>query len=269
MYPILFELSLPSFLANFFGPKIEIYSYGVSIGLGALLGYLYILKEMRLKFNASEQLVSDLSFIIIIMSFIGGKIFFYLEDPSYYRNNPSEVLNDLRAGFVFYGSFLFAVPTALWFLKKKKIPLLPCLDIFAILACILHFFGRFGCFCSGCCHGKPYDGNLAITFIDPSSVAPLNTPLYPTQIFSMIIIFLIACILFILKKHQKFNGQIFLSYIILYATARSFLENYRGDEERGFIINGLVSHSQFISFLMIIAAFFYYFKLNKNKKINI
>jgi prolipoprotein diacylglyceryltransferase len=34
---------------------------------------------------------------------------------------------------------------------------------------------------------------------------------------------------------------------MVYAVGRFFTEKYRGDEERGFVLNGLLSHSQAIA----------------------
>jgi phosphatidylglycerol:prolipoprotein diacylglycerol transferase len=50
-----------------------------------------------------------------------------------------------------------------------------------------------------------------------------------------------------LKKKKWFDGQLFLTYGIVYAIGRFFTEKYRGDEERGYVLNGLLSHSQAIA----------------------
>ena len=41
-----------------------------------------------------------------LAAFVGGKLLFYLEDPSKYFKNPSLMIQNLGNGFVFYGSLL-------------------------------------------------------------------------------------------------------------------------------------------------------------------
>ena len=118
---------------------------------------------------------------------------------------------------------------------------------------------------AGCCHGLPYDGPLSVTFTDSASLAePLNTPLHPTQLYSVTLIALILLMLFRIKKRKIFDGQMFISYLILYASGRIVIEIFRGDLKRGFIIGDFISHSQFISLIVIsIAAYIYYRLYNK------
>jgi phosphatidylglycerol:prolipoprotein diacylglycerol transferase len=47
---------------------------------------------------------------------------------------------------------------------------------------------------------------------------------------------------------------VFLIYSVVYGVGRFFTESYRGDVERGFLFNGLLSHSQFIAILVVLAS---------------
>jgi len=96
------------------------------------------------------------------------------------------------------------------------------------------------------------DNILGVTFTNPNSLAnPLNTPLYPTQLFDILINALIFITLLWMEKRKKFAGQLMLIYMMMYAVGRSINEVFRGDEERGFVFNGLLSHSQFIAVLIM------------------
>ena len=170
----------------------------------------------------------------------------------------------MGSGFVFYGSFLFAVPVMLWFFRYHKIPTLAMLDVMAIVTCIVHGFGRIGCFMAGCCHGKPTNSMFGVVFTDPACQAePLNTLLHPTQLYEAGFIFCLLILLSLLKTRKQFDGQLFLLYLIGYALGRGVLEIFRGDVARGFIINNWLSHSQFISIIIIGVAVFYYFRWSK------
>ena len=152
----------------------------------------------------------------------------------------------------------------LWYFKKNQLPVAGMLDIMAVVTCIVHGFGRIGCFNAGCCYGLPTDHFLSVVFTDTACQAnPLNVPLHPTQLYEAAFIFSILIFLLIQKKYKRFDGQQFLLYLILYAIGRSVLETLRGDLDRGFVIGDWVSNSQFISLLVILVAIYFYVKLNR------
>jgi phosphatidylglycerol:prolipoprotein diacylglycerol transferase len=53
------------------------------------------------------------------------------------------------------------------------------------------------------------------------------------------------------KRGKTFGGQLFFFYALIYGVGRFFTEGYRGDIARGFVFNGLLSHSQFIAILVV------------------
>lgn len=260
MYPVLFKIELPEFL-HFLGPSFTVYSYGFFIVIGAVLAVTYVAIQSKAQFNLSFDKVNSLFLLLLLAAFLGGKVFLYFENPSYYSNNLSSLLSG--RGFVFYGSLLFCIPAMLIFFKVNKLPTLAMLDIMAITTCIVHFFGRLGCLMAGCCHGVEWHGSLAVTFTDPACLAPTHVPLHPTQIYSMGGILLIFITLSILKNNQRFPGQLFLAYLMLYACVRAIIEIFRGDISRGFIIDGIISHSQLISILILLITGYIYLKLDK------
>lgn len=139
------------------------------------------------------------------------------------------------------------------------------LDVMAVVTCIVHGFGRIGCFMAGCCYGKPTTSMLGVIFIEPTCQAePLNTPLHPTQLYEAGFIFIILTILLVFKNRRQFEGQFFLIYLMAYATGRGVLELFRGDLERGFVFNDILSNSQFISLIIISIALYFYVKLKRN-----
>jgi phosphatidylglycerol:prolipoprotein diacylglycerol transferase len=255
MHPVLFEIG-----------SLTVYSYGFMIALGVLCAVAYMFFQGRKDVGLTFDQANTLFLLIFIAAFIGGKVFLLLENPSLYMNNPSKLFTG--RGFVFYGSFLFAIPTMLWFFKKHKLNTYQMLDVMAVVTCIVHMFGRIGCFFAGCCYGKTTQGPLGVTFTHEACQAPLNTPLIPTQLLEAGFIFLVMISLLIIKsRYQKFYGQLFLLYLILYAIGRSVLEIFRGDVARGFIIDGYLSHSQFIALLVVIVTGFVYVRWSKKNRV--
>jgi phosphatidylglycerol:prolipoprotein diacylglycerol transferase len=251
MHPVLFE----------FG-SIKIYTYGFCIALGAVLGCLYTWRQGKIQYAMSFDQVNTLFVLLIFAGVVGGKFFLLFENPSLYFSHPSKLFSG--SGFVFYGSLLTTIPVMLWYFKKNQLPVAGMLDIMAVVTCIVHGLGRIGCFNAGCCYGLPTDHFLSVVFTDTACQAnPLNVPLHPTQLYEAAFIFSILIFLLIQKKYKRFDGQQFLLYLILYAIGRSVLETLRGDLDRGFVIGDWLSNSQFISLLVILAAIYFYVKLNR------
>lgn len=251
MHPILFEAG-----------SFTIYTYGFCIALGALLGFLFMYGQGKKQFGLTFDQSNTLFIMLVLAGVIGGKLFLIFEDPSLYLHNPRKLISG--SGFVFYGSLLLAIPIMLWYFKKIKVPVLGMLDVMAMVTCIVHGFGRIGCFMAGCCYGIPTDSFLGVIFTDAKCQAePLNTSLHPTQLYEAVFIFILLISLWIFQSRKKFDGQLFLTYLMAYAFGRGILELFRGDIQRGFIIDGILSNSQFISLLVIAAALFFYIRLRR------
>lgn len=254
MHPILFEVG-----------SITVYTYGFCIAVGALLGFTYMYWQGKKQYGITFDQSNNLFIFLVLAGVIGGKLFMIFEDPALYLSNPKKLLTG--SGFVFYGSLLTAVPIMLWYFKKIKVPVLGMLDVMAAVTCIVHGFGRIGCFMAGCCYGLPTDSFLSVIFTSPVCQAePLHTPLHPTQLYEATFIFTILIVLLTLKSKKQFDGQLFLIYLMVYAIGRGILELFRGDMERGFLIENILSNSQFISLLVFSVALYFYLRLKPKSK---
>lgn len=248
MYPILFEAG--SFTA---------YSYGFMIAIGIVAGMTYLVIEGRKEVGLTLDQANALFLYIFFAAIVGGKLFLFFEDPAGYIQDPGALLTG--RGFVFYGSFLLAIPTMWWFFKKHALHPYRMLDVMAITTCLVHIFGRIGCFLAGCCYGKPTGWSWGVTFTDPACFAdPLHTPLVPTQLLEAGYILVVMLVLFAARRRRRFYGQLFLMYLVLYAAGRFVLEYFRGDTGRGFVVENYMSHSQFIALCVIIVVLIIYAK---------
>jgi len=257
MHPILFEAG-----------GVSVYSYGFMIALGVIAGVAYMAIQGKKDVGLTFDQANSLFLFIFLAAFVGGKVFLFFEDISYYLDHPRKLLTG--RGFVFYGSFLFAVPTMFIFFRRHKLPAYAMLDVMAVTTCLVHMFGRVGCFMAGCCYGKPTHSALGVTFTNPACQAdPLNTPLHPTQLYEASYIFLVMLVLLFLRSRKKFYGQLFLVYLMLYATGRFVLEYFRGDLGRGFVIQNYVSHSQFIAILIFATVVYAYWRWSKRNQVRL
>jgi phosphatidylglycerol:prolipoprotein diacylglycerol transferase len=257
MHPVLFELG-----------SVTIYSYGVLIACGAMAGVVYMFRRGKYETGLTLDQANNLFLIIFLAALVGGKVFLFLEDPSRYAGNFGKLLTG--SGFVFYGSFLFAVPSMLWYFRKNNLPVYTMLDIMAVTTCIVHIFGRVGCFMAGCCYGEPTHAFWGVVFTDPSCEAnPLNTALHPSQLYEAGYIAVVLLIILYLRSRREFYGQLFLTYLILYGAGRFLLEYFRGDASRGYVIENYISHAQFIAIVIVAITAFFYIRLRKRNNLSL
>jgi len=241
MYPVLIRL----------GP-FTIHTYGFLIAVGFLIG-LWLAVRQGKKEGIPVNKILDLGFYILLAAIIGSRLFFILINFNHYAQNPADIFKIWEGGLVFYGGVLLALPTAVWYVKKNGIGIWKTADIFAPSIAIGHVFGRLGCLAAGCCYGRTAETlPWGIVFTDPECLAPTNLLLHPTQLYESAGELLNFLILITLRKYKSFNGQLFMMYLILYAVLRFFVEFFRGDVARGFLISHL-SVSQGISILMFLA----------------
>ncbi len=256
MYPILFEVA-----------GISLYSYGFMIALGAMAGVAYMAIQGKKDVGLTFDQANSLFLLICLAAYLGGKIFLIFEDPARYLAEPKQLLTG--RGFVFYGSFLFAIPAMFLFFRKNKLPAYAMLDVMSVTTCLVHMFGRIGCFMAGCCYGKPTDSFFGVTYTSDVCQAPLQTSLHPTQLYEALYILVVMFVLILLRDVKKFYGQLFLTYLMLYAMGRFVLEYIRGDKGRGFIVENYFSNSQLIALLIFVAVLIIYRRWSKRNRVDL
>ncbi len=241
MYPVLFRI----------GP-FALHTYGVFVAMAFLSAIALALREARREGEDANKIL-DLSLYILVAAIVGSRILYVLVNWSAFRHDPFEIVRIWHGGLVFYGGFIGALIAALWYIRRKGLPLLKTADIVAPSIAFGQFVGRIGCFFSGCCYGKTCDLPWAVIFTHAESLAPTGVPLHPTQLYSALNSLLIFLVLVGLKRIKGFEGQIFWAYVLLYGVTRFILEHFRGDE-RGMFIEGMLSTSQLIGPIMAVIA---------------
>lgn len=267
MHPVLFKIPL---VIPYLGEtSVTINSYGVMVALGFVFAIVWVYFESR-RLRQDPAKALDLIFYILIAAIIGSRIFHIaISQRGEFLENPLIVLKVWRGGLMFYGGLICSVAVSVWFIRRHRMPFLLTFDIFAPAIALGHAIGRIGCFLAGCCYGSVCHDHpwYAIVFPpNPNSFAPGGVPLYPTQLMESAGEFIIFSALVILRRFKRFDGQIMATYLMLYAVLRYINEFFRGDYQRGFVIEPWVSTSQFISILIFIAGAVMYAKLRSREK---
>ncbi|MGB5351643.1 MAG: prolipoprotein diacylglyceryl transferase [Polyangiales bacterium] len=171
-----------------------------------------------------------------------------------------------RGGLTYYGGLIAAAGFGIWFLKREGVPLYRGMDIAAIGISLGLVFGRLGCFLGGCCFGVNINGPIGVSFpaFSPASESQWRAglleaphlpslPVHPTQLYEAVgCLAITGFLLFWLRPRKRFEGQLMLAFIGLYAILRVLLEFWRADE-RGELLGLSTSQLLAIPALLLVA----------------
>jgi len=252
MYPILFQLG-----------SFHIYAYGFFIVAGFTIAtVLAALRIRKSDIKISFESAVDFFFYAVLSAVVGARILFVLINFDDYRQNPIKILKLWEGGLVFYGGLILAAMVALIYMKRHRLPIWKLADLISPLIALGLFFGRIGCFLAGCCYGKETSLPWGVVFRNPESLARLNVPLHPTQLYDAVNGLAIFFFLSWMQKRKAFDGQIFWLFLFLYSITRFLIEMVRGDP-RGFLFGGVLSTSQAVGVGLAIFSFFMLFYMRK------
>ena len=256
MYPRLFTVPAFDLLGRHIGP-LTLHTYGVLLALAFLAG-LWIAGRQARKAGLDAGRVTDLAIYVLIAGLIGAKVLLVVVEWPSYSLHPREILSVFQSGGVFYGGLLAAFPVAWWYVRRHNLDGWKTADALAPGVAVGQAVGRLACFSAGCCHGGATHVPWAVTFHDLYAArtvgTPLDVPLHPTQIYESIATALIFAALLWLTPRKRFDGQVVTAYVVLYSVTRFGIEFFRGDSSRGFVFGGLLSTSQLISIILVLAA---------------
>lgn len=246
MLPVLFHI----------GP-IPIHTYGLLIAIGFLVA-IEVIKRLTIRSGLDVDRVLDLTFWLLAIGFVGARLLFVVTLWEQFARDPLAIFKVWEGGLVFFGGPLACFPFAVWYLRKHKLPMWRTMDSMIPGLAIAHAFGRLGCLAAGCCYGKPTGGEWGIKlYSDLVDKSMQGIYLHPTQLYESFSMFVLFAGLIAIYNRKKFDGQVVLVYFCAYPIIRSVIEIFRGDTIRGFVIDGWLSTSQFISVLVFAAAAFF------------
>ena len=239
MHPILFKI----------GPVV-VHTYGFMMALAFLSAMFISRREARI-FDEDEEKIADLIFYILLWGVIGARLFYVAVSLPWFLSHPLDIFKVWEGGLVFYGGFIGGLGAAFYCVRKRSMPFWKSIDILTPALPFGHFLGRIGCFNAGCCYGNVCDLPWAVTFTDPVSLAPLNMPLHPSQLYEAFANLALFGLLMAVRKKKSFEGQLFWGYVMAYGAIRFALEFVRGDDRGGFLLG--LSPAQQVGVLLFVS----------------
>ena len=240
-----FELNRVAF--SVFGHNI--YWYGIIIAAGFLIAVVYSLRRAP-QFSVDPEVITDAILVTVPLAIIGARLYYVIFNPSVCFDNGSFSL--LRAvafwdgGLAIYGGVIATVVTVLVFCRVRKVNFWSVMDVTVYGLLIGQMIGRWGNFVNVECYGgltelpwrmssasianALWKDGLLETQAAYQSVLDGTLGVHPTFLYESLWTLLGFLLLVLLaKKGRKFNGQMFLSYVIWYGLGRAAIEGLRTD----------------------------------------
>ena len=200
--------------------------------------------------------IGDITMIAAISGVVGAKVFAIVEDiPALLKDPVGTIFSG--GGLAIYGGLIFGFLAVTFYLRRKKIPVLPVLDAVAPALIIAYGVGRLGCHLAGdgdwgIVNTMPQPGwwvlpdwlwaydyphnvlneGVLIEGFDGRYSHRLSPPVFPTPVYETIAAFLIGGILLgIRNKVAAWPGMLFFIYLIFNGIERFLIEKIRVNPE--------------------------------------
>jgi phosphatidylglycerol:prolipoprotein diacylglycerol transferase len=239
-------------------PLFTIYTFGVLLAAAYLSALAWLVRGAR-RAGLDADALGSLGIWAIVGALIGAKALLAIRSPHEYLTSVASLRGLISSAGDFYGGFIGGLVAAgLFFWRHRRLPFWRSADLAAPAIALGQAIGRIGCFMAGDDFGRPTSVLWAVTFTDPTAAviggAPLGVPIHPVQLYESAFCAVLFGLLVWLARRPHKDGQIIVAYTMFYAAGRFVIEFFRGDADRGFVLGGLLSTSQFIGIIMFLLA---------------
>ena len=245
----------------------EIAFYGITIALGVIAG-ITMAAILAKKTGQDADTYYDLATYAVIISIMGARLYYVIFSWDNYKDNLLSIFNLRQGGLAIYGGVIAAIITTYVFGRIKKIPFGLLLDTAGPGLILGQIIGRWGNFFNREAFGE-YTNNLLAMQIPLDAVRKSDVTekmmefaemidgvtfiqVHPTFLYESLWNVCILTLMLLWIKRKKFNGEVFLVYLLGYGVGRFWIESLRTDQ---LIISGLgLPASQVLAVIMVVCA---------------
>ena len=253
MHPILFHVG-----------SFTLKAFGLMMALGFITAWLAAVRLAR-GTHRNADYIATLTVWMMVAGVLGARLAYVAEHWSAeFACQPAAIIRIDQGGLMFYGGVIGAALALLLFVRLRHERFLEVSDLLLAVLPLGHAFGRLGCFLNGCCHGRPSESFLAVSFPAHSPAwyvqcenglilhtAARSLPVLPTQLFESAANLLLFVALFCLYRRVSHRrGLVTAAYFMSYAVVRFLIEPLRGDQR---MLVGVWSIGQTISIALFAA----------------
>ena len=219
--------------------------YGIIMAVSMLAGlWIACLQAKRTGQNKGTYL--DFAIYGIIFSLIGARLYYVIFSWESYKDDLLQIFNTRGGGMALYGSVIAGILTAIIYCRVKKYNFFLLADT-AVAGLILgQIIGRYGNFFNREAFGEYTNGlfamRLKVSEVNPANITDMMREhmqtidgvsyiqVHPTFLYESLWNVGVLILILVLIKKKKFNGEIFILYMVGYALGRVWIEGLRTDQ---------------------------------------
>ena len=219
--------------------------YGMIIAAGMLSG-LWLACHQAQRTGQKKEVYTDFAIYAIIFSLIGARLYYVVFSWENYKDDLLQIFNTRGGGMAIYGAVIAAVLTAIIYCKVKKYNFFLLADT-AVGGLVLgQIIGRYGNFFNREAFGEYTNSlfamRLRVDQVNPANITELMKShmttvdgvqyiqVPPTFLYESLWNILVLVLILVFTTKKKFNGEIFLLYLVGYALGRVWIEGLRTDQ---------------------------------------
>ena len=219
--------------------------YGMIIAAGMLSG-LWLACHQAQRTGQKKEVYTDFAIYAIIFSLIGARLYYVAFSWENYKDDLLQIFNTRGGGMAIYGAVIAAILTAIIYCKVKKYNFFLLADT-AVGGLVLgQIIGRYGNFFNREAFGEYTNSlfamRLRVDQVNPANITELMKShmttvdgvqyiqVHPTFLYESLWNILVLVLILVFTTKKKFNGEIFLLYLVGYALGRVWLEGLRTDQ---------------------------------------
>lgn len=204
--------------------SFTVYWYGIIIAAGFMLAVIYAMRNVR-RYNIDDDKLLNCIIVGLITAVIGARLYYVLFSWDNFKSDPVTILYIHQGGLAIYGGLIGALIGGLTVAKIQKMKIPPVLDLAALGFLIGQGIGRWGNFTNQEAFGCQTDLPWRMV-----SEATGNVGVHPCFLYESIWCLLGFVLLHLYsRKFKKYDGQIFLMYLVWYGFERTVVEGLRTD----------------------------------------
>lgn len=219
--------------------------YGIVIVTGMMIAIWIAQREAKRTGQNPEQYL-DLAMIGIAAGILGARIYYVIFAWDYYKDDLLSIFNIRQGGLAIYGGIIGACIAVVIYSRKKKQNFSLLMDTASMSIVFGQIMGRWGNFFNREAFGD-YTNNLFAMQLPVSAVRANEITqkmwdhvvtvngveyiqVHPTFLYESLWNVGVLLSLFWFRKRKKFNGEVFLMYLIGYGLGRIWIEGLRTDQ---------------------------------------
>ena len=219
--------------------------YGIVIVTSMMIAIWIAQREAKRTGQNPEQYL-DLAMIGIAAGILGARIYYVIFAWDYYKDDLLSIFNIRQGGLAIYGGIIGACIAVVIYSRKKKQNFGLLMDTASMSIVFGQIMGRWGNFFNREAFGD-YTNNLFAMQLPVSAVRANEITqkmwdhvvtvngveyiqVHPTFLYESLWNVGVLLFLFWFRKRKKFNGEVFLMYLIGYGLGRIWVEGLRTDQ---------------------------------------